>query len=218
MARISDRFVCQSCGEVFNKWQGKCDSCNEWNSILQEQAEASMPKGLSAGKGRQLDFTSLETAADKKPRLKSGIEELDRVLGGGFVSGTSILIGGDPGIGKSTILLQAAAKLALSGYETTYISGEEATAQISLRAERLGLKSAPVRLATANSLRDIISSLEKTGPPKLLVIDSIQTMFADNLDSAPGTVAQVRACSQELIRLAKKIDTHLVILLVMLVR
>lgn len=211
MARISDRFVCQSCGEVFKKWQGKCDSCNEWNTVVQEQAEATLPKGLSAGKGRQLNFTTLDAATDKKPRLKCGIAELDRVLGGGFVSGTSILIGGDPGIGKSTILLQAAAKLAQSGHATTYISGEEATAQISLRAERLGLKSAPVRLAAANSLRDIISSLEKSAPPKLLVIDSIQTMFADNLDSAPGTVAQVRACSQELIRLAKRLDCCLLL-------
>lgn len=146
MARISDRFVCQACGEVFKKWQGKCDSCNEWNSILQEQADVTVPKGLSSGKGRQLDFTSLDTVTDKKPRLKCGIDELDRVLGGGFVCGTSILIGGDPGIGKSTILLQAAARLSLAGHATTYISGEEATAQISLRAERLDLKSAPVRL------------------------------------------------------------------------
>src|SRR5690606_22531198 len=149
--------------------------------------------------------------SDYKRNL-SQIGELDRVLGGGFVPGSSILIGGDPGIGKSTLLLQAVAKMAMAGAACTYISGEEATQQISMRAERLGLAKAPVRLASANSVRDIITSVEKASPmPSLLVIDSIQTVFADNLPSAPGTVAQVRASAQELIRLARKTGTSVIL-------
>jgi len=204
MARVTEHFSCQSCGASYRKWQGKCDSCNEWNTITQDAVSQTVPKGLSSGKGRTIDFTSLDTETSDYKRHLCGLNELDRVLGGGFVPGSSILIGGDPGIGKSTILLQAVGVMAKKGYNCTYISGEEATQQISMRARRLGLADSPVKLAAANSLRDIITSLEKEPAPHLLIIDSIQTVYADNLDSAPGTVSQVRACSQELIRLAKK--------------
>jgi DNA repair protein RadA/Sms len=204
MARTGEQFICQSCGETHRKWQGRCDSCGEWNSLVEETVEAVVPKGLSSGKGRNITFTPLDADSGEHDRTLSHMNELDRVLGGGFVPGTSILIGGDPGIGKSTLLLQAVGKMALKGRHCVYISGEEATKQISLRAKRLDLANAPVQLASANSLRDIVTSLEKAEAPDLLVIDSIQTLFADNLASAPGTVAQVRACAQELIRLARK--------------
>ena len=204
MARAVEQFTCQSCGETYRKWQGRCETCGEWNSVVGEAVEVAVPKGMSTGKGREIIFTALDTDTTDHVRNLSHIAELDRVLGGGFVPGTSILIGGDPGIGKSTLLLQAVGKMALKGAPCTYISGEEATKQISLHASRLGLANAPVQLASANSLRDIITSLEKVSTPQLLVIDSIQTVFADNLPSAPGTVAQVRACAQELIRYARK--------------
>ncbi|MBO0334502.1 DNA repair protein RadA [Sneathiella sp. CAU 1612] len=211
MARSSEQFTCQSCGETYRKWQGRCESCGEWNSLLESTADVAVPSGLSTGKGRALTFTALNADISEYKRTASQIGELDRVLGGGFVPGSSILIGGDPGIGKSTLLLQAVAKMAMAGSPCIYISGEEATQQISMRAQRLGLADAPVQLASANSIRDIITSVEKTATPKLLVIDSIQTVFADNLPSAPGTVAQVRASAQELIRLARKTGTSVIL-------
>jgi len=204
MARPSEQFTCQSCGEAYRKWQGRCDSCGEWNSLLESTGDVAVPSGLTSGKGRAITFTALNADISEYKRTLSRIGELDRVLGGGFVPGSSILIGGDPGIGKSTLLLQAVAKMAIAGSPCIYISGEEATQQISMRAQRLGLAEAPVQLASANSIRDIITSVEKAKTPALLVIDSIQTVFADNLPSAPGTVAQVRASAQELIRLARK--------------
>jgi DNA repair protein RadA/Sms len=211
MARVTETFTCQTCGSSYRKWQGKCDSCNEWNSIVGEATKEAVPKGLSSGNGRSIEFTTLNTQNEEFKRLLCGVAELDRVLGGGFVPGSSILIGGDPGIGKSTILLQAVGVMAKTGARCTYISGEEATQQISMRAQRLGFQDSPVRLAAANSLRDIVTSLEKSEPTDLLIIDSIQTMYADNIDSAPGSVSQVRACSQELIRLAKKLNCALML-------
>ena len=211
MARPSEQFTCQSCGETYRKWQGRCDSCGEWNSLLESTGDTAVPSGLTTGKGRSLTFTALNADISEHKRTLSRIGELDRVLGGGFVPGSSILIGGDPGIGKSTLLLQAVAKMALAGSSCIYISGEEATQQITMRARRLGLADAPVQLASANSIRDIITSVEKAETPKLLVIDSIQTVFADNLPSAPGSVAQVRASAQELIRLARKTGTSVIL-------
>ncbi len=212
MAREREQFTCQNCGETYGKWQGRCDACGEWNTLQEETLRAAVPSGLSQGKGRALTFTTLDADISDYKRNLSQIGELDRVLGGGFVPGSSILIGGDPGIGKSTLLLQAVAKMAMAGAPCIYISGEEATQQISMRAERLGLARAPVRLASANSVRDIITSVEKASPmPSLLVIDSIQTVFADNLPSAPGTVAQVRASAQELIRLARKTGASVIL-------
>ena len=211
MARPSEQFTCQSCGETYRKWQGRCDSCGEWNSLLESTGDTAVPSGLTTGKGRSLTFTALNADISEHKRTLSRIGELDRVLGGGFVPGSSILIGGDPGVGKSTLLLQAVAKMALAGSSCIYISGEEATQQITMRARRLGLADAPVQLASANSIRDIITSVEKAETPKLLVIDSIQTVFADNLPSAPGSVAQVRASAQELIRLARKTGTSVIL-------
>lgn len=204
MAKGQKTFVCQSCGAVTSKWGGKCESCNEWNTIVEEAAPSSAPKGLGGGKrGRALELVSLKGESNNNiPRHISGITEFDRVTGGGMVPGSAVLIGGDPGIGKSTLLLQVVCKLAQNGKTCLYVSGEEAVDQVRLRARRLGLDKAPVALASATSVRDIVASMESS-PMDLIVIDSIQTMFVDTVDSAPGTVTQVRTCTQELIRVAK---------------
>jgi len=204
VAKSSVRYVCQSCGADHGKWTGRCDACGAWNSIVEEATTESAPKGLSPGKGRRLEFFELAGAPLDSPRRASGIAEFDRVSGGGLVPGSTLLVGGDPGIGKSTLLLQVAARLAQSGCRAAYVSGEEAVDQVRLRAARLGLARAPVELAAATSIRDIVTSLDRPDGPELVVIDSIQTMFVDNLESAPGTVAQVRASAQELIRLARR--------------
>jgi DNA repair protein RadA/Sms len=204
MAKNQKTYVCQNCGSVTSKWGGKCESCDEWNTIVEEISE-SAPKGLGASKkGRALDLVSLKGESNRNiPRHVSGMEEFDRVTGGGMVPGSAILIGGDPGIGKSTLLLQVVCKLAQSGKTCLYVSGEEAVDQVRLRARRLGLNEAPVALASATSVRDIVASME-SDPMDLIVIDSIQTMYVDTVESAPGTVTQVRTCTQELIRVAKK--------------
>ncbi|MCU0987308.1 MAG: DNA repair protein RadA [Acetobacteraceae bacterium] len=204
MARATARYVCQDCGNVTPKWAGKCEACGAWNTIVEETVEVRPgPIGKVAAPGRRLAFVPLKGESTPPPRVPFGIPEFDRVLGGGLVPASVILVGGDPGIGKSTILLQAAAKLAAAGVRALYISGEEAIEQVRLRALRLGLADAPLDLAAATALRDIAASLEAERDVGLVVIDSIQTMWLDTLDSAPGTVAQVRACSAELIRLAK---------------
>ena len=203
MAKPQTRYVCQSCGASTAKWAGRCESCGAWNTIVEEQAESLAPKGQSAKGGRKIEFVDLAGASADIPRAITGIAEFDRVCGGGLVPGSAILIGGDPGIGKSTLLLQVVARLATKG-STIYISGEEAIDQVRLRARRLKVEGARVALAAATSVRDILASLDGTDHKDVVVIDSIQTMYVDTLDSAPGTVAQVRASAQELIRLAKK--------------
>nr|WP_202899337.1 ATPase domain-containing protein [Kordiimonas gwangyangensis] len=162
MAKKLSSYVCSNCGAAYRRWQGKCDECEEWNTIVEEQAAVSgAPKGLSGKKGRAIDFVSLDTPLEEAPRILTGIAEFDRALGGGLVPGSAILIGGDPGIGKSTILLQAMGKMAKNGEDCVYISGEEATAQIQMRANRLGLKGAPLKLGCETSLRDILTSLDE---------------------------------------------------------
>jgi DNA repair protein RadA/Sms len=207
MARPALSFVCQNCGAVFGRWQGKCDSCGEWNTIAEESAGVQSPAigpGRPGRKGRLFALEPLAGQAHEAPRLSSGIAELDRVTGGGFVRGSALLVGGDPGIGKSTLLIQAAAALAQSGHRAIYISGEEAVAQVRLRAERLGLSAAPVELAAETSVEDIVATLGQGKTPRLVIIDSIQTMWTDIAESAPGTVTQVRASAQVLIRFAKR--------------
>jgi DNA repair protein RadA/Sms len=203
MAKTSSRFVCQNCGASAGKWAGHCDACGQWNTLIEEQSTQSVPKGLGSAKGRRIDFVGLSGESREPPRMVSGITEFDRVCGGGMVPGSAILLGGDPGIGKSTLLLQVVGRLAA---ETgcAYISGEESVDQVRMRARRLGLGDAPVELASATSVRDLITTLDTGKTPGVVVIDSIQTMFVDSLDSAPGTVAQVRTSAQELIRLAKR--------------
>ena len=203
MPKPTARFVCQSCGAVFPKWAGRCEACAEWNTIIEEAVTARPGPAGKAPVGRSVAFVGLSGTAEPPPRAVIGIPELDRVLGGGLVPASAVLVGGDPGIGKSTLLLQAAARLAASGRRVLYVSGEESIDQVRLRARRLGLADSPVELAAAVNLRDIAASLEQARDASLVVIDSIQTMWLDAIDSAPGTVAQVRACSFELIRLAK---------------
>jgi DNA repair protein RadA/Sms len=205
VARQSLTFVCQNCGAVYGRWQGKCESCGEWNTIAEENAAARPPgPGRQPRKGRQFALESLAGDTGATPRLASGVAEIDRVTGGGLVRGSVLLVGGDPGIGKSTLLIQVAAALARAGHRAAYISGEEAVAQVRLRAERLGLAQAPVELAAETSVEDIIATLSDGATPRLIVIDSIQTMWTDTVESAPGTVTQVRAASQALIRFAKR--------------
>ncbi len=205
MAKSTTRFVCQSCGAVYGKWAGRCEACGAWNSIAEEAAPAaSSPQGKALANGRVIDFVSLQGVGEPVARRETGIGELDRVSGGGLVAGSVLLVGGDPGIGKSTLLLQAAAQLALKAAKCAYVSGEESVDQVRLRARRLGFEQAPVDLAAAMNLRDIIATLDVAQPPDVVIIDSIQTMYLDSLDSAPGTVSQVRACAHELIRLAKR--------------
>ena len=204
MARAPARFVCQACGAVTPKWAGRCEACGEWNTITEEPAESG--PGLAGAKpaaARKLEFFPLAGVAEPPPRAPTGISELDRVLGGGLVAGSALLLAGDPGIGKSTLLLQAAASLAKAGRRVLYVSGEEAIEQIRLRARRLGLHAPKLELAATINLRDIAASLEHANDAALVVIDSIQTMWLDSIDSAPGTVTQVRAAAFELIRLAK---------------
>src|SRR5471030_30382 len=207
MAKSKLSFVCQNCGAAYNRWQGKCESCGEWNTLAEEDTTGatSMPVSIrSRRKGRLFALETLTGKSFEAPRLPSGMTELDRVTGGGFVRGSVLLVGGDPGIGKSTLLTQATSLLARAGHRAVYISGEEAVAQVRLRAERLGLADAPVQLAAETSVEDIVSTLSEGAVPRLVVIDSIQTMWTDTVESAPGTVTQVRASAQALIRLAKK--------------
>ncbi|MBV7379238.1 DNA repair protein RadA [Maritimibacter dapengensis] len=205
MAKPSSSYVCQSCGASFSKWSGRCEACGEWNSIVEEKPLSSGPakKSLGAKRGATMVLSDLAANEVPPPRTTSGMEELDRVLGGGLVPASAVLVGGDPGIGKSTLLLQAAARFARQGVKTIYVSGEEASAQVRMRAQRLGLADAPVQLAAETNLRDILTTLE-TERPGLAIIDSIQTMWADNVDSAPGSVSQVRAAAHELVSFAKK--------------
>jgi DNA repair protein RadA/Sms len=214
MAKPQKRFLCQQCGSVAPRWAGQCGDCNEWNCIIEDAGGAVTPfraKHDLSGGGRSLTLAGLDSDVPLPPRLATGIAELDRTLGGGFVAGSAVLMAGDPGIGKSTLLLQAAAKLALAGKLVAYISGEESADQVRLRARRLGLGSAPVQLGASGSVRDILTTLSSGPPPALLIIDSIQTMHSDLIEGAPGTVSQVRASAQELIRYAKERGTALIL-------
>lgn len=203
MARTASSYVCQDCGASQPKWSGRCDACGGWNTLVEEIAAGGPPRGLGGKRGRKIAFSPLDGEIVPVVRRTTGIGEFDRATGGGLVPGSALLIGGDPGIGKSTLLLQVTAALA-GAARAAYISGEEAIDQLKLRADRLGLRAAPVALATATSVRDIASSLDAAGAADVVVVDSVQTLYLDNLESAPGTVAQVRACAQELIRLAKQ--------------
>ena len=217
MAKTTIQYSCQYCGTITAKWVGQCPGCGEWNSLIEENSHHQTPGGLGktrqSSNARQLDFMTLDGPSLSSHRLKSGNLEFDRVAGGGLVPGSAILIGGDPGIGKSTLLLQIAARIAKAYRQqpTLYISGEEAVDQIRMRAKRLGIVTSPVKLATATNTRDIMASIDVKPTPALVIIDSIQTMFVDTLDSAPGTVSQVKASALELIRLVKKTSTILFI-------
>lgn len=208
------QFVCQSCGEVHTKWSGRCAGCGKWNTLVEEVTSAA-PGGLKAQKAgvkkpSKTQFTALNAVETPPARIVMGVDELDRVFGGGIVPNSATLIGGDPGIGKSTLLLQVAARLARNGLDVVYVSGEEAPAQIQERARRLKVSQSPVQLATETDLRKVLAAL-KSVKPDFVVIDSIQTMWSDSLEAAPGSVGQVRACAQELTRWAKSSGAALIL-------
>jgi DNA repair protein RadA/Sms len=205
MAREGAIYACQSCGAVHSKWSGQCSACGAWNSLA-EEVVSRPPGGLAparSGKTRGLAFEALEAQSAPPVRITTGVAEFDRVCGGGVVPGSAVLLGGDPGVGKSTLLLQVAAAAALRGVSCAYISGEEAVEQIRARAHRMGLGEAPVKLAAETALRDIVDGLKREAFD-LVVIDSIQTLWSDAHEAGPGSVTQVRACAGELVRLAKK--------------
>jgi DNA repair protein RadA/Sms len=209
MAKSTTTFTCSACGASSTKWSGRCDGCGDWNTISEDTGlSTSGPTGkasksIGARRGSTIELTDLATEEAPPPRTHSGMNELDRVLGGGLVPSSAILVGGDPGIGKSTLLLQAAAQFANAGLKTIYVSGEEANAQVRMRAKRLSLADAPVKLAAETNLRNILTTLE-VEKPQLVIIDSIQTMWSDTVDSAPGSVSQVRSAAHELTTFAKR--------------
>ncbi|MDP3853277.1 DNA repair protein RadA [Phenylobacterium sp.] len=205
MARDGAVYVCQSCGATQTKWAGQCPACGAWNTLV-EEVQSRPPGALApsrASKTRGLTFQGLDEHTPSPPRIITGVGEFDRVCGGGVVPGSAILLGGDPGVGKSTLLMQVMASAARRGANCGYISGEESLAQVRGRAQRMGLADAPVKLATETALRDILDSLKRE-KFDLVVIDSIQTMWSDVHEAAPGSVTQVRAATGELVRLAKK--------------
>jgi DNA repair protein RadA/Sms len=213
MVKPKSRYVCQACGSVSSRWQGQCPDCAEWNTLVQEASPVAnifAAKHNLQGGGRVVELVGLDAHSALPERVVSGVAEFDRAIGGGIVPGSAMLVGGDPGIGKSTLLLQIGAQLAKQGRSVVYVSGEESAEQVRLRAVRLGLGKAPVRLAAATSVRDILTTLGDDSPD-LLVIDSIQTMHSDLIEGAPGTVSQVRASAQELVRFAKEHGTALVL-------
>ena len=206
MAKSRSAFICQSCGAVYPRWSGRCDACGEWNTIVEELTDSGVgagPKAAKAG-GKPAQLVPLSGETESAARVETGIAELDRVTGGGFVKGSALLVGGDPGIGKSTLLLQAAAALAGRKRRVVYVSGEEAIAQVRLRAQRLGLGDADVLLAAETNVEIVLATLEQGQTPDLVIIDSIQTLWTERVDSAPGTVTQVRTSAQALTRFAKK--------------
>jgi DNA repair protein RadA/Sms len=213
MAKAKTQFVCQNCGTVHTRWAGKCDGCGEWNTIVEEDPMGGIGSGPGKvpKKGRPVTLTSLSGEIEEAPRIPTGMGELDRATGGGFVRGSAVLIGGDPGIGKSTLLMQAAAALSRRGHRVIYVSGEEAVAQVRLRAQRLGAADTDVLLAAETNVEDILATLAEGKRPDLVIIDSIQTLWSDTADSAPGTVTQVRTGVQAMIRYAKQTGATMVL-------
>ena len=204
MARDGAVYACQSCGAAQTKWAGQCPACGAWNTLV-EELQARPPGAMTpskASKVRGLAFEGLADQTQAPPRIATGVEEFDRVCGGGVVPGSAILLGGDPGVGKSTLLLQVAAQAARRGARCAYISGEEAIEQVRARAQRMGLADAPVKLAAETALRAISDGLKREAFD-LVVIDSVQTLWSDAHEAGPGSVTQVRAAAGELVRLAK---------------
>ncbi len=213
-------YSCQSCGAIHFKWAGKCPDCGAWNSMVEEFEEGGSThftrisedkKTAKNSSTKKMELVSLNGEAQEFPRVQTTINELDRVLGGGLVQGSVVLIGGDPGIGKSTLLLQTADSLSKQNAEVIYISGEESVDQVRLRAKRMGVLQGSIQLAATTNVSEIISSIKPGKRPTIVIIDSIQTMFLDELSSAPGTVSQVRAAAGELTIFAKKNNITLLI-------
>jgi DNA repair protein RadA/Sms len=208
MPKLKEVFVCQACGASSPKWQGQCPGCGEWNTLLAEVLPVGAGARSSARTPGSLPPASLlEEAGREEPRLATGSAELDRVLGGGLVKGSVTLIGGDPGIGKSTLMLQTAAALAGT---SLYATGEESLKQVALRARRLGLTTAGTRLLAETRVEAIVQSAQDV-KAAALIVDSIQTMYSERIDSAPGAVSQLRECTAELVRFAKTSGTAVIV-------
>ena len=210
MAKIKKNFVCSHCGAISPKWMGQCVDCGSWNSIY-EEVETQEDQNIVLGVQLKPEILSIDTISEKH-RIQTGIEELNRVLGGGLVPSSAILIGGDPGIGKSTLLLQLTSKLDNLGVKSLYVSGEESTDQIKLRAHRLGVDNKNSYIISATNINDILATIDSIKHEiKLVVIDSIQTIYSRDFSSAPGTVSQIRAATHSLISYAKKNDIILLL-------
>jgi len=198
-------YVCQQCAQQYSKWMGRCQECGAWNSVVEERELRDAGKGkasLATGEGPQ---PIADIVAQNIPRLLSDISELDNVLGGGLVPGSVVLLGGEPGIGKSTILLQAADQYAKAHPPVLYVSGEESTGQIALRSSRLGVEAKNLLVVSETSLEQIQNHVDKV-KPKILILDSVQTIYSTKLDSQPGSVGQLRECAHQIISLAKSKD------------
>lgn len=197
------RYLCQQCGHESPKWMGRCPSCGEWNTFVEEPEVSVARGGRRAAAAEPVSLTDVAASAER--RIATGSQELDRVLGSGVVAGSAVLVGGDPGIGKSTLLLQLADRIARAGSRVLYVSGEESVRQIKLRAERLGASARLLFLLAENDL-DVIRETAARMKPAVLVVDSIQTVSRGDIASAPGSVAQVRECASALVRLAKDLS------------
>ncbi len=202
MAKARTVYACTECGGASPKWQGQCPHCGAWNTLVESVATPAPTRFQSVAGGRSPVRPLSSIVARENPRVPSGLDEFDRVLGGGLVPGGVILLGGDPGIGKSTLLLQAGAALG-EAHKVLYVTGEESVEQIALRAERLGLVNAPLELLAEVQLEAIIAAIGEA-QPEIVVVDSIQTVYTEALTSAPGSVSQVRECAAQLTRLAKQ--------------
>jgi DNA repair protein RadA/Sms len=207
MAKSKEVYICQNCGASSPKWQGQCAACGEWNTLVAEVSRASSQRSARAGRASQTDASSslAAEAVQEQARLSTGSAELDRVLGGGLVPGSVTLIGGDPGIGKSTLMLQAASALHGLG-PVLYATGEESLKQVALRARRLGLEAATTRLVAETCVEHIVGAASSLAA-RVLIVDSIQTMHSERVESAPGAVSQLRECTAELVRFAKSGST-----------
>ena len=208
MAKVNIHYHCTECGTEHSKWVGQCNICGKWNTIVQSTASKSKSNPISS-LSDQVNIYDLDTSIELESATPTGLGELDRVLGGGIVPASAILVGGDPGIGKSTLLLQASAAFSSKG-EVFYFTGEETLSQILIRAKRLGISEALVKVAAATNLREILASVEKFNPD-LVILDSIQTMWSDSVDGAPGSINQVRSVGYEIVQFAKRSGSAVVL-------
>ena len=213
-------YSCESCGTIHTKWAGKCPDCGAWNSLIEEYEVGGFGSNsgletnnqkLKPEEGQKIEMVDLDHKIDNINRIKINIEEFDRVILGGIVRGSAILIAGDPGIGKSTLLLQTAAAISRIDKKVFYISGEESVDQVLMRAKRLHLDKDKVKLASNTNVTNILKTLNDKNPPDIVIIDSIQTMFIDNISSTPGTISQIRACTSELTMIAKRKNITIII-------
>jgi DNA repair protein RadA/Sms len=213
LAKTRVQFVCQSCGTVHSRWAGKCDGCGEWNTIVEDDPTGGIGggPGTAARKGRPVALASLSGEIEEAPRISTRVSELDRVTGGGFVRGSAVLVGGDPGIGKSTLLMQAAAGSPGRATGSSMFRAKRPSPRCDLRAQRLGAADTGVLLAAETNVEDILATLAEGKRPDFVIIDSIQTLWSDLAESAPGTVTQVRTGVHAMVRYAKQTGAAMVL-------